>query len=495
MPEALRIALAQPSASRPGDPAGNLAALRAARAAAARLGADLVATPALSLSGTPLLDLARRRDLLDACDDALLALARDTADGGPGMLVGLPVLDGGHPREAVALLDRGAVGGRRTRHAACCHDVFVPGPVPGPVAFRGTPLGLLIGADAGLPDVAETLAESGAALLVWHAASPCAEARSGIRLQRALGRVVETGLACLACNPVGGADELVYDGGSFALNHDRRLAALLPAFEPGLAATRWREEGGRLACEPGTLAPDLDRTDWLYRALWRGLADYARGAGESVALDLADGAGAALVGALAVDALGPRRVRGLVRGEAEAVSLATSRARRLGIALAPMEGRPAAALRRGEVLLSAADRHATALGRFDRDCDYAPLRDVDPAEVAALLAWRAAARPPGALGPPAAVEGAERPGAAEGAHHAVLRALLAEDPPVDALVGTGYQRALVARVRAALDRAERLRRQAPPGPMIGARFPGDRRRYPLGGGMAAAPAVPERPHE
>ena len=125
--------------------------------------------------------------------------------------------------------------------------VFKPGPMPGPVDFRGVRLGLPICEDIWLPDVTECLAETGAELLIVPNGSPYWSDKEDVRMQIAVARVVETGLPMIYANQIGGQDELVFDGGSFGLHADRTLAFQMQQFETGVAMTRWERGGRRLA--------------------------------------------------------------------------------------------------------------------------------------------------------------------------------------------------------------------------------------------------------
>ncbi len=160
----------------------------------------------------------------------------DTADGGPGLIVGGPWRDGDKLHNAAFLLDGGCITARRAKHELPNYGVFDDkrvfdaGPSPGPVAFRGFRLGLMVCEDWWFPAVSETLAESGAELLLSINGSPYEVDKQAQRLQLAIRRVVETGLAFVFCAQVCGQDELVFDGASFVLNagpQPRRADAVL----------------------------------------------------------------------------------------------------------------------------------------------------------------------------------------------------------------------------------------------------------------------------
>ena len=165
-------------------------------------------------------------------------------------------------------------------------------------------------------DVAEGLAESGAEMLLVPNGSPFEHGKQDQRLQLAVARVTETGLPLLYVNQVGGQDELVFDGGSFALDADRRLVAQAPGFvedagpDP-LAQRGRRRPGRRSSAQP--IAPPLPELEAIYRAMVLGLRDYVdKNRFPGVVLGLSGGIDSALSAAVAVDALGPERVHAVM---------------------------------------------------------------------------------------------------------------------------------------------------------------------------------------
>jgi len=168
MTQTLRIALAQID-THLGEVAVNVARVRQARVEAAALGVDLVVTPEFSVGGYPPEDLVRKPAFVERCEAAIEELARDTADGGPGLIVGGPWRDSGLLFNAAFVLEGGRIIARRAKHELPNYGVFDEkrvfdaGPSPGPVNFRGVRLGLMVCEDFWLPAVSETLADSGAA--------------------------------------------------------------------------------------------------------------------------------------------------------------------------------------------------------------------------------------------------------------------------------------------------------------------------------------------
>ncbi len=314
----LAIALAQTD-PKVGDVAGNLALARDARAKAAKLGADLVVFSELNIAGYPPEDLVLKPAFQEACRAAVESLAADTADGGPGVIVGAPWVEAGRLHNTALLLDGGKIAAWRHKHELPNYGVFdekrvfAAGPLPGPVVFRGVRLGLMICEDMWFPDAAECLVESGAEILVVPNGSPFEIDKLDERIALGVQRVVETGLPLIYVNQIGGQDELVFDGASFVLNADRQLAAQMPAFVSDLALTKWRREAGGWACVEAPRAKPPEKLEAIYAALVLGLRDYVtKNRFPGVILGLSGGIDSALTAAIAADALGPEKVRAVM---------------------------------------------------------------------------------------------------------------------------------------------------------------------------------------
>jgi NAD+ synthase len=468
----IRIALAQFDPVM-GDLDGNLAAIRRLRGQAAVEGAGLVVLPELALVGCPLRDPFLLRALLPAARAALAALQ---ADGGPALLLGLP-MDGPEPggvSNAMALLHGERLLGWQGEVAFAEESRLRAGPLPGPIGLpvaEGPPLllGLLPGRDLARADLAEALAESGAEILIAPAAMPFARGGFDHRLQAAVRRVAETGLPLVQVNAVGGQDGRVLDGLSFALDAERRLLAQAPAFAESLIVTQWQRpaEGPLLPIATAARTPPPEPDAALDRALVLALAQHVhRHRLPGVVVDLDGLPGGALVAALAVDALGRERVHGLAGSQAGHVL-----AERLGIACTPLRLDAAAAAlrpplaplldeapaglverqvrvlaalalaaRSGALLLSAADKTALAQGGDDGG-DFALLGDLYRSEMRAIAGRRGLALPSGAPD--------------ETAVDRILQALVdRRTPPQD-------DPALLAAVQDRLDQARRRRRLPP----------------------------------
>ncbi len=545
MTSRLRIALAQLDPT-VGDPVGNAAKASAARAGAAAQGAALVMFPELFLSAYPPEDLVLKPAFQDACRRACDELAALTADGGPGLLVGLPWVEGGKLYNAYALLDAGRVQSVRFKVDLPNYGVFdekrvfEPGPLPGPVTFRGVRLGLPICEDIWGVDVVECLAETGAEILLSPNGSPYRRGVIDERMGVAVPRVVESGLPLVYLNQVGGQDELVFDGASFVLNADASLAAQLPAFGETVALVDFAREGGAWRCvsAPLALIEETDEAD--YAACVLGLRGYVEKNGfRSVVLGLSGGIDSAICAAMAVDALGADRVRCLMMPyrytSQDSLNDAFECARALGVsyeivpiapivagfeaALAPLfAGRPAditeenlQSRARGTVLMSVSNKfgpmvittgnksemsvgYCTLYG--DMNGGFNPIKDLYKMEVYRLSALRNRWKPRGALGP----DGVVIPtGILSKAPTAELRENQTDQdslPPYAALddmlaclvehemrlsdiVARGHDLATVRKVERLLYLAEYKRRQSAPGVKVTKRSFGRDRRYPI----------------
>ncbi|NBC33153.1 MAG: NAD+ synthase, partial [Alphaproteobacteria bacterium] len=315
MADRLAIALAQIDPVM-GDVAGNVGRIRAARREAAAQGADLVVFPELCVPGYPPEDLILKPFFLDLIAQAVEALAEDTADGGPGMVIGTAWREDGKVYNAGALLDGGTVKAVRFKYDLPNYGVFdekrvfAAGALPLPSDFRGVRLGLMVCEDMWSPDPAEALKAEGAEILVVPNGSPFSAGKPEVRRDLARARARETGLPLIYVNQVGGQDELVFDGQSFIIGRGQALKAQLPSFSPALRTAEWFRTPEGWDCRDCEIIEPPEGLEAIYRALVLGLRDYVgKNRFPGVIIGLSGGIDSALSAAVAVDALGADKVR------------------------------------------------------------------------------------------------------------------------------------------------------------------------------------------
>src|SRR3981081_4258420 len=299
-----------------GDPPGTAEKARRARASAAADRAELVIFPELFIAGYPPEDLILKPAFQAACRAAVETLGRETADGGPAILIGTPWLEAGNLYNSVGLAEAGRITALRFKVDLPNYGVsdekrvFVPGPMPGPVNFRGVRLGVPICEDIWGPEPVECITETGGEILLVPNGSPYRRGVVDQRLSVAVARVTEAGLPLMYVNQVGGQDELVFEACACVLKAARAMAVQLPASREPVVTTRWERADGGWRCAGGPIArfDEGDKAD--YAACVLGLRDYVDKIGfPGVVLGLSGGIDSALCAAMAVDALGAQRVR------------------------------------------------------------------------------------------------------------------------------------------------------------------------------------------
>ncbi|MNH86621.1 Glutamine-dependent NAD(+) synthetase [compost metagenome] len=545
-PKTLRIAVAQLNPT-VGDVAGNLALAREARRDAAREGADLLMLTELFISGYPPEDLVLKPSFLKACLKAVEALAAETADGGPGVLIGFPRQGEAGRHNSVALLDAGKIIAIRDKIDLPNYGefdekrVFTEGSISGPYNFRGVRIGVPICEeiwnDMG---VCETLAESGAEILLVPNGSPYYRGKLDVRYQVALRQVIESGLPLIFANQLGGQDELVFDGASFAFNADKSLAFQLSQFETAFVVTDWRREENGWRCQPGPMVRIPEKEEADYHACLLGFRDYVNKNGfKSVVLGLSGGIDSAVCAAIAVDALGEERVRTIMLPyrytSEDSFKDAADCAKALGCRYDivpisdPVEGFLASlsdmfegtdqgiteenlqSRTRGTILMAISNKfgsmvvttgnksemsvgYATLYG--DMNGGFNPIKDLYKMQVYALAEWRNENVPTGALGPSGEVIPKNIISKAPSAElrpdqkdqdslppypvlDDILECLVEMEMGTEDIVARGHDVATVHRIEHLLYLAEYKRRQSAPGVKITKKNFGRDRRYPI----------------
>lgn len=545
MSDSLTIALAQTNPT-VGAVAANADLIRQARADAAAQGADIVVFSELNLSGYPPEDLVLRSGFLDAIQAAAEDLAADTADGGPALVIGAPWRVDGLCHNAALVLDGGEIKGVRLKHHLPNYGVFdekrvfASGPPSGPVVIRDVRVGVLVCEDMWFEDVAETVAETGAEMLVVLNGSPFELDKDDVRLSHAVARVSETGLPLVYVNQIGGQDDLAFDGGSFVLNADRGLAVQSPWWKTDLALTQWSKTDGAWTCEAGTVTPAPDRLENVYQAMMLSLRDYVGKNGfPGVVLGLSGGIDSAISAVVAADALGPDKVHCVMMPSPytsddsleDAAALAANLDLRLdsiniGDAMAAFDGMldahfaetepdtteeniqsrirgltlMALSNKFGKMVLSTGNKSEVSVGYAtlygDMCGGYNVLKDVYKTTVTAVSEWRNAHVPDGALGASGAVMPERiitKPPTAElrpdqkdedslppyADLDAILKGLIENARSVSEVAADGYEEETVRRIHRLLRIAEYKRRQASPGVKISHLAFGRDHRYPI----------------
>lgn len=552
-PDRLCVTIVQANAVA-GDLEGNSRQAREALAMGEAAGADLVVLPEMFLSGYQLLDLSVRPAFLRDCRAAIDELARATRPGGPALAIGAPIpgktaepgQDHAGAYNAVLLLQDGGIRATFLKHHRPNYGVFdenrlyLEGPAPGPVEIAGCRIGFPICEDIWFSEVTESLEESGAELLIVPNGSPYDRGKYDRRMQHAVARTVETGLPLIYLNLIGGQDDQVFDGGSFALNPGGKLAAQMPFFEPHARTLDILRTDGGWQIAPSDLAPVPEPWALDYRAMVEATRDYVLKSGFSrVMLALSGGIDSAIVAVIAADALGPENVR-CVRLPSKyssegSLTDAEDLARLLGVRLdtVPIAG-PVAAVEEGlaeifaghapdlteeniqsrmrgllmmalsnkfgELLLTTGNKSEAAVGYAtiygDMNGAYNPIKDLYKTRVFECSTWRNAEHhpwmrgPAGEVIPPAIIE---KPPSAElrpdqkdqdslppyPVLDEILRMLVERQFSTAEIIAAGFERETVMKVQELLYRSEYKRFQSAPGTKLTERAFWLDRRYPI----------------
>ena len=533
----LKIACAQLN-QRVGDMAGNAERIITAAARAAGEGAQVLLTPELSLCGYLPGDNLFRPAFQQQVDAAVETIRQASAQQ-PGLhwVVGYPVLREGRRHSAAGVFHQGRQVAEYLKAELPDYGVFDETRYFQPQAdatvftVAGVRCALLICEDTWLPAAPARARTAGAELVLSLNASPFQSAKGDLRADTLRSNVCAQGMAVVACNLVGGQDELVFDGQSLALDAQGRLAARAPSFvEDLLLVTVERGADGALALA-GSMAPALERLPEIYQALVLGIRDYIGKNGFcGVVLGLSGGIDSALTLALAVDALGADRVRTVMMPSPYTadISLADAKdmAARLGVKhevlpIAPcfdafrgtlantFAGLPedlteeniqarirgtllmAISNKTGWLVLTTGNKSELAVGYStlygDMAGGFAPLKDVLKTVVYQLSNWRNAqspviperiiTRPPSAELRPDQTDQDSLP--PYDVLDRIIQGYMEQDRPAASLVAEGLPADAVAQVVRLLRLAEYKRQQGPVGPRVTARAFGRDWRYPI----------------
>jgi NAD+ synthase len=441
MTDRLTIAFAQMN-QRVGDLESNAKAMLEMRRKA--MGADLLLCPELQLIGYPPEDLVLKPEFVRRAHECTDQLVAATTEPGPAILIGTPMVEGGSVYNAMILADGGRVVGRTLKRELPNYGtfdekrIFTPGPLPEPLEFKGVKIGVPICEDIWQEIVCAHLADAGAEILLVPNGSPYELDKDENRYRLVRSRALETSLPIAYLNRVGGQDELVFDGSSFIVHPDGERVVQLCDWNEALLITDWERTGEGWRCTTReSHALDAFPED-VYKAMMVGLHDYVERNGfPGVILGLSGGIDSALSAAVAVDALGPEKVWGVMLPSKytseESLEDARECARMLGcrhdvVSIAPgvdgvdemlpqLTGLAAenvqARLRMvalmalsnsgGQMLLTTGNKSEMSVGYAtlygDMAGGYSVLKDAYKTTVFALSRWRNANKPEGALGP------------------------------------------------------------------------------------------------
>ncbi len=545
MTDRFRIAAAQLNPT-VGALDANVAKAVAAWEEAKAAGADLLVLPEMFIGGYQLYDLVQKPAFHRACVTAVEDLAAKTRGEGPQILIGSPIFEDGALFNAVLLLENGAIKTVFRKHELPNYGVFdekrlfTSAPPGGPFSVNGVRIGVPICEDAWFPDVAETLEECGAEILIVPNGSPYARDKYERRMQMMVARVVETGLPLLYVNLLGGQDDQVFDGGSFALNAGGALAMQGAFFEEQMIIVDYVRGDDGWALVDGTLGAVPDEWERDYHAMVMGLRDYVHKNGFSkVVLGLSGGIDSGLVAVIAADALGPENVWCIMLPSqytsdhsledaaelAEAVGVTYEtlpiapgvdaiegslgpffEGTEPGIAEENIQSRlrglylMALSNKFGHMLLTTGNKSEVAVGYAtlygDMSGGYNPLKDLYKTRVFETCRWRNANHrdwmlaPKGTVIPPRIID---KPPSAElradqkdedslppyEVLDAILTMLIEEDAAIADVVAAGFDRATVEKVEHLLSISEYKRFQSAPGTKLSTRAFWLERRYPM----------------
>ncbi|MBS3849063.1 NAD+ synthase [Devosia sp. BSSL-BM10] len=548
MTDRLRIALAQLN-PKVGDLPGNLALARTALADAVAARADVLMFSELFLTGYFPDDLLFKPQFVRDAMQAARDLAADTA--GTDVVVVLPTIwwDKNGLYNAAIVAEKGEIIATRFKRELPNNDVFyekryfTAGPLPDPVTIKGVPVGIPICEDVWHASVCEHLAMRGAEIMLCPNGSPYWTNKQHIRKELVRARVAEDDVPMLYLNQVGGQDEIVFDGASFAIEPGNKLVVQGKSFATDFIVSDWVRSDDGWTCANGevTELTTTDEAPWLACVL--GLRDYVHKNGfKQVVLGLSGGIDSAVVAAMAVDAFGPENVHCIMlpyRYTSEAsLKDAKDCALNLGVRydivsigspvdealeqLAPIFGdRPAdlaeeniQSRMRGVVLMAVSNKlgsmllttgnksemgvgYATIYG--DMNGGYNPLKDMFKMEVYRLADWRNSHVPGDCLGPAgevipqAIIEKAPsaelRPDQTDQDSlppypvlDAILKGIVEDELSLAEIVAQGHDVALVQRIERLVNIAEYKRRQSAPGPKLTPKAFGMGRKYPITNG-------------
>ena len=548
MDKKLKIALAQLNPL-VGDVSGNIDKLISIRAGL-KDDVDILVAPELYVSGYPIDDLVLREDFLNLVEKEINKLADSTKDKKSAIIVGAPRKDNNSIKNSVFVIENGKIISIKDKYELPNTGVFdeqrifKQGSLEDCVDIKGVKFGLPICEDIWEKTVLEKLSKSGAEIIVAINASPFTVSKNEERESVAKLRVNETKLPIVYLNRTGGQDELIFDGSSFALNHDGKKFYNSSEFKEETAQISFQKTNGKWAGQ-GNLNNNSSSTERLYKALVLGLRDYVNNNKfPGVVLGLSGGVDSALVAAVATDAFGPDLVQAIMlpspftgdeslndaKEAAELLkikysNLKISEAMKIvenilgdfkgprfepGITEENIQSRLRGLLlmalsnRYGYMVLATGNKSEYAVGYStlygDMCGGYAPIKDVWKTDVFKLCNWRNEnysdlfKGPKGKVIPENIISKAPTAELRDNQKDTdslpeynildeILKSLVEDEISVEKIVSKGFDRKVVEKTAQLLARSEYKRFQAAPGPKVTNKAFGRDRRFPLTSGF------------
>lgn len=285
-----------------GDLDGNFKKIRQVRDDHTNI--DLLVFPEMITTGYPTDDLVLNPHFMDRVEYHIEKFTTESENISSAFIIPTPWRIDGKLCNAALLIHEGKIVETTYKHHLPNYGVFdekrifAAGPLPSPIEFKGTKLGVMICEDMWFPDVAKNLKEQGAEILIVPNGSPYQKNIADMRMKQATSRVSETRLPLLYLNQVGGQDELVFDGSSFILNNKGEVTHQLSSFEEQIGFLNNPEK-----------TSTISKTEEIYKAVTLGLRDYVhKNKFPGVLIGMSGGIDSALSAAIAVDALGADKV-------------------------------------------------------------------------------------------------------------------------------------------------------------------------------------------
>ena len=506
---------------------------------------DLVVFSELFISGYPPEDLILKNSFIDACKTGLNSLVNYSKNTNAGIIIGVPLIENDKVYNCSVLIDDGNILGFSQKRNLPNYGVFdekrvfYPGEESKAFNFRNVRIGMPICEDIWSKEVCEDLKKDGSEIIITPNGSPFDRYKSNLRLETAIARVKENKIPLIYANQVGGQDELVFDGSSFAINLDQSISAQAPAWEESLLEINYEKDEG-LKSNVALKVGDNNELSDIYSAMVLGLKDYVnKNNFPGIILGLSGGIDSALCAAIAVDALGSDRVSCFMlpfryTSEQSFVD-AKECAKNLNISLGSLnieesfnsledvlnpffKGLPkdvteenlqsrirgvllmALSNKGGSMVVTTGNKSEVSVGYAtlygDMNGGYNPIKDIYKTEVYELAKWRNSNITSCSLGPSGEViplSIIEKEPTAElrdnqkdqdslppyGELDDILESLIDYEMSVSDIVKKGYEKSLVKKIENLLYVSEYKRRQSAPGVRVSQKNFGRDRRYPI----------------